>query len=105
MNIGLAIGIMPSPIAACKMFLITYDEYRKHFPDWWTPMLYSLRAAGVTVPVFLFMSEILGWLLSHDLISIRGRNNKPPARPAPYDDEFKQTGSSSPFAPAMVGVF
>lgn len=53
-----------SPIAAVLAYLITFDEYRKHFPDRRRAVRESLRSAGVTLLFFLVLGAVLSPLLA-----------------------------------------
>lgn len=72
MKIAMAVGLLFGPIAACMAFVITFGEYRKHFPDGPTAMLQSLQAAFVTLAFFVALACLLGWLLGQGAISGQG---------------------------------
>jgi hypothetical protein len=56
MSIALVLSLIFSPLAATMAFLITYDEYRKHFPDRGPALQAGFEAAALTFAVFLLLS-------------------------------------------------
>jgi hypothetical protein len=56
-----------SPLAALMSYLITYDEYRRHFPDRGRVVRESLRTAMATFLVFLVLGLAVTALLSRIL--------------------------------------
>jgi hypothetical protein len=56
MNIALVLGLIFSPLAAVMAFLITYEEWRKHFPDRGPALRAGLEMAMLTFFVFLLLS-------------------------------------------------
>ena len=61
--ITLIIGLTFSPIAAIMAFLITYNEYRRHYSTETKPRKMALEVAIVTFVFFLALSVVIGWLL------------------------------------------
>jgi len=62
-NIVFSIAAILSPLAAASAFLITYEEYRHHYPDKQSVLRAALRAAVFTLLVFLFLGLFLSVLL------------------------------------------
>jgi len=54
--IPLLIGLMLCPIAAVMAFLITYDEYSRHYTDKKKPLKLAFEAAIITFIVFGILS-------------------------------------------------
>jgi len=54
--IPLLIGLMLCPIAAVMAFLITYDEYSRHYTDKKKPLKLAFEAAIITFIVFGMLS-------------------------------------------------
>ena len=46
------------PIAAAMAYLITYEEYRRHFPDRRRAVREGLVAAGFTLAVFVLLGAL-----------------------------------------------
>ena len=65
MKISLLIGLVFSPIAALMAFLITYEEYSKHFKDQARPIKMSLETATFTFIVFMGLSILIGVLTNN----------------------------------------
>jgi len=61
--ITLIIGLVFSPIAAIMAFLITYNEYQRHYPTKTKPRRMALEVAIITFVFFLVLSVVIGWLL------------------------------------------
>ena len=59
-----ALGSVFGALAAACAFLISYDEYRRHFPDRTKPLRMALQMAVVTFVFFLLASLMLPWLLT-----------------------------------------
>lgn len=59
---GLAFGLIFSPLAAAMAFLITYEEYRRHYPDRAPALRHATHIALVTLAAFLALSMIAGLL-------------------------------------------
>jgi len=53
MRIGLVLWLPFSLIAAVMSYVITYEEYRRHFPDRRRAVVESARMAAVTLLFFL----------------------------------------------------
>jgi len=58
----LIIGMVFSPIAAIMAFIITYEEYRRHYNEKQKPFRIALNSAIVTFIVFMLIS-VLGGIL------------------------------------------
>ncbi len=56
MAIALILGLLFSPIAAAMAFLITYGEFRHHFPDKRRAVRAGLGTAGVAFLIFFLLS-------------------------------------------------
>jgi ABC-type enterochelin transport system permease subunit len=63
---GLLIGLIFSPIAALMAFLITYEEYRHHFPDRAPAVRHATHMAVLTLIAFLVLGVIAGVLVGHE---------------------------------------
>jgi hypothetical protein len=61
-RLGLALGLILSPLAGLMAFLITYEEYRRHFPDRRRAIRASLEVGVTTFLMFLVLSVIAGVL-------------------------------------------
>ncbi len=61
--ITLLVGIVFVPLAAFMAYLITYEEYRRHYPDKHKPRQLALEAAITTLIFFLLISIAIGWFL------------------------------------------
>ena len=62
-RVSLAIGLMFSPIAAVMAFLITYDEYRHHYPDRAPALRHATSMALFTLIAFLLLSLLAGLVI------------------------------------------
>ncbi len=60
---SLLVGLIFSPLAAVMAFLITYEEYRHHFPDRAPALWHATQMALVTLVAFLALSVIAGILV------------------------------------------
>lgn len=58
--IGSGIGL----VAGLMAFLITYEEYVRHYPEKHTPLRLALEAAVFTFFVFLALSIVTGFVLT-----------------------------------------
>lgn len=58
------LGLVFSPIAAAMAFLITYEEYRHHYPGRREPLEQGLRAAVVTFVVFMLVALVVGFVFA-----------------------------------------
>jgi hypothetical protein len=56
---GLFIWLLFSLIAALMAYLITYEEYRRHFPERRRAVLESLKTAAVTLLFFLVAGAVI----------------------------------------------
>lgn len=61
--LALFVGIFFSPLASTAAFLITYEEYRKHFAEPGPALRHALRAAIVTLIVFLAITFVGVWTI------------------------------------------
>jgi hypothetical protein len=58
------IGLIFSPIAAIMAFIITYEEYKRHYTAKQKPFRIALNSAIVTFIVFMLISILGGILLA-----------------------------------------
>ena len=63
------ISVIFSILAAIMAYLITYQEYRHHFPDKRDIKKAALRMGGFTFLLFLFLGMLLAILLPEFLMS------------------------------------
>ena len=63
------ISVIFSTMAAVMAYLITYQEYRHHFPDKRDIKKAALRTGGFTFLLFLFLGMLLAILLPEFLMS------------------------------------
>ena len=63
MQVALIIGFLLSPLAAIMAFVITYEEYRRHFPERRRVIRAALETAVVTLVFFLLLSLGSSFLL------------------------------------------
>lgn len=63
------ISVIFSILAAIMAYLITYQEYRHHFPDKRDIKKAALRTGGFTFLLFLFLGMLLAILLPEFLMS------------------------------------
>ncbi len=63
--IGMAIGLF----AGLMAFLITYEEYSRHYEERKKPVRLALEAAAFTFLVFLVLSVIIGYVLTRAYMS------------------------------------
>jgi len=63
----LIIGLIFSPIAAIMAFIITYEEYRRHYTEKQKPFRIAINSAIVTFIVFMGMTILGGILLARIL--------------------------------------
>ena len=68
MGISLIFGLVFSPLAALMAWLITYGEYRHHYPDRGPAIREATKVALFTLVVFLLISALIGWLLTHYIV-------------------------------------
>jgi hypothetical protein len=65
-RVGLVLWVPFSVLAAVMAYLITYEEYRRHFPDRRRAVVKSAKTAAVTLIFFLLaglaVSPLLAWL-------------------------------------------
>lgn len=64
MRVGLVLWLPFSLLAALMAYLITYDEYRRHFPDRRRAVLEAARTAAVTLLFFLFAGLVVSPFLA-----------------------------------------
>ncbi len=64
MRVGLVLWLPFSLLAAVMAYLITYEEYRRHFPDRRRAILESVKTAAVTLTFFLVAGAALSPLLA-----------------------------------------
>jgi hypothetical protein len=57
------IAAVLSPLAAASAFLITYEEYKHHYPDKRKVLKIALEAAIFTLVVFLVLGLLLAIIL------------------------------------------
>ena len=62
-GIFLVIGVGFGLIASMMTFLVIYDEYRKHHLKGWRLWSEALKAAGLSLLVFVALSLIAGYRL------------------------------------------
>jgi hypothetical protein len=64
MNIAfLFLGIVPGFLAGLMAFIVTYDEYSRHYRDRRRPLKLALEAAVFAFFVFLLLSAAIGFIL------------------------------------------
>ena len=65
-RVGFLLWLMFSPIAGFMAYLITYEEYRRHFPDRGRAVRESLRTGIATFLIFvalgLIVTALLPWI-------------------------------------------
>ncbi|MHB1459683.1 MAG: hypothetical protein ACYC1M_00160 [Armatimonadota bacterium] len=54
-----SLGLMFSIIAALAAFLITYDEWTRHYSSGGKPLLYGLRSSLVAFVVFMMLTMLI----------------------------------------------
>jgi ABC-type spermidine/putrescine transport system permease subunit I len=64
MRVGLVLWLPFSLLAAVMAYLITYEEYRRHFPERRRAVLESLRMAAMTLLFFLVAGLAVSPLLA-----------------------------------------
>jgi len=70
MNIAfLFLGIVPGLLAGLLAFVITYDEYSRHYTDRKRPLRMALEAAAFAFFVFLALSVATGFVLTRAYMS------------------------------------
>jgi hypothetical protein len=67
LRVLLPIGAMFAFLASIMAFLITYNEYAKHYRDTWEAVRTSLQTALVTFLVFCALSLVAGLVLDYVL--------------------------------------
>lgn len=60
----LFLWVLFSLIAAAMAYLITYEEYRRHFPDRRRAISESVQTAAVTLLFFLIVGAVLSPFLA-----------------------------------------
>jgi len=65
MGISLIFGLLFSPLAALMAGLITYGEYRHHYPDRGPAIREAFKVGLFTLIVFLLISLLAGWLIRY----------------------------------------
>ena len=63
-TLSIFIGMLLAPIAAIISFLITYEEYQRHFPDSRIPRKMALQTALYTFIIFLAISIFVGIVMA-----------------------------------------
>ena len=63
MRVSFFLWLIFSPIAGFMAYLITYEEYRRHFPERGRAIRESLRTAVATLLIFLVLGLIVTALL------------------------------------------
>jgi len=63
MRLGILIGLIFSPLAATAAFLITYEEYRHHFPTPGPARRLALEMALVALVVFFLVPVVAATLI------------------------------------------
>ena len=63
-NIVLLIGAIFSPIAALMAFIITYEEYKHHFPEFKISVKKALGISLITLLVFLVLSFLISIIIN-----------------------------------------
>ena len=63
MAAGLVMWAILSPVAAVMAYLITYEEWRRHFPDPRRARREALITAGVTLVFFLAIGLVVAYVL------------------------------------------
>jgi len=58
------IGLLFSPLAALMSFLITYEEYKHHFPEFKISAKKALGTALVTFLVFVTLSFLISIIIN-----------------------------------------
>jgi hypothetical protein len=61
--IPILIGLMLCPIAAAMAFLITYEEYSRHYTDKKKPLKFAFEAAIFASIVFGTLSFLLSFFI------------------------------------------
>ena len=67
MNVGVGLGLLFSPVAGVMAFLITYHEYRHHYPDPGPARREALRTGLFATVVFFVLMAVAGLALEHTL--------------------------------------
>jgi len=62
-NLAIIFGLILSPLAALMAFLITFEEYKHHYPDNSVPLKTALEVAVVTFLFFFIVSILIGSIL------------------------------------------
>jgi hypothetical protein len=63
MRISLVLCVIFAPIAAAMAYLITYEEYRHHFPERGRAVREGMVAALLALVVFLALGALAGVLM------------------------------------------
>jgi hypothetical protein len=71
--VAVVIGLVFSPIAGVMASLITYHEYRRHYPAPGPARRLALQTGFVAMVVFLALSSLAGVLLQHVFGGSAGR--------------------------------
>ncbi len=66
-KISFLIGMVFSPLAALFAFLLTYNEYSRHFMEKKIVLKHSFEAGVFTLLVFLVISLLIGVFISRGL--------------------------------------
>jgi xanthine/uracil permease len=64
MNVAIVIGLAFGPLAACMAFVITYQEYKRHYPRTSkVPLKHGLKSAAVALIVCAIVTFIAGFFI------------------------------------------
>ncbi len=58
------VGLVFSPLAAACAFIITFQEYKHHFPDNKEPARLAFQTAVMTFIIFLLLSVAAGYFFN-----------------------------------------
>lgn len=68
-KIFFAMGLVFSPLAAIMAFIITYEEYARHYDNKKKPFQLAFSTAIVAFSTFMIISIVMGYLFSHILVN------------------------------------
>jgi hypothetical protein len=64
MNVAIVIGVAFGPLAACMAFVITYQEYKRHYPKKSKiPIKHGLKSALVALIVCAIVTFVAGYFI------------------------------------------
>ncbi len=63
MGVALMVGLAFAPIAGAMAFLISYDEYSRHYTEKRTPALMALRSGLFAFAFFMILSVGIGFAM------------------------------------------